>query len=339
MKNGVSLARLVRNGIIFLLAFIISIGVITNIYDTLTRKDLQDSNSETDESLGTTDSSLLSEPSSEIIIMTEDDESEVAIATEPHAQENESTLEVQNTPETTEVSNESEVVSNKESTPESENNDLPEENCEPVGIICLTFDDGPSSNTAQILDILAEKNVKATFFILNYTDDGLNLVKREIADGHTVGLHGYSHDYAIYSSLESTINNFTLLQEKLYNDTGYLSNIIRFPGGASNTVSKKYCIGIMTEATQAVTDMGFTYFDWNVDSDDAGSAKSSEEIYNNVISTLVEGRTNVVLMHDAGAKIYTPEAVSLIIDYGIEHGFEFQAITESTTVVQHGVNN
>lgn len=210
-----------------------------------------------------------------------------------------------------------------------------------AGTICLTFDDGPSVEiTNQILDILAEKNVKATFFILDYNDDKLEIIKREIQEGHTVGLHGYSHAYSsIYSSLDALTSNFVMLQEKLYNDTGYYAEFIRFPGGASNTVSAKYCSGIMTEATKKLTDMGFVYFDWNVDSDDAGSASSSDEIYNNVTSTLVEGRTNVVLMHDAASKIYTLEALPRIIEYGLENGFEFTAITSETKLVQHNVNN
>ena len=210
-----------------------------------------------------------------------------------------------------------------------------------VGTVCLTFDDGPSLEiTSQILDILEEKNVKATFFVLNYSEEKLNIINREINDGHTVALHGYSHEYSeIYSSLDSTVANFVDLQEKLYADTGYYTNFIRFPGGSSNTVSKKYCKGIMTEATQTLTDMGFIYWDWNVDSQDAGGAKSAEEIYNNVTSSLVKGRTNVVLMHDASNKIYTLEALDNIIDYCLEQGFELKAISQDTKIVQHNVNN
>ena len=95
----------------------------------------------------------------------------------------------------------------------------------------------------------------------------------------------------------------------------------------------------MTEATQTLTDMGFIYWDWNVDSQDAGGAKSAEEIYNNVTSSLVKGRTNVVLMHDASNKIYTLEALDNIIDYCLEQGFELKAISQDTNIVQHNVNN
>lgn len=214
---------------------------------------------------------------------------------------------------------------------------------EPTGIIYLTFDDGPSTEiTPQILDILKEKDVKATFFIVGYTtgSERGNLVNREIAEGHTVALHGTSHDYsAIYSSLDALTENFISLQEKVFNDTGYLSTIIRFPGGSSNTVSKKYCTGIMTAATEHLSELGFTYFDWNVDSEDAGSAHSSQEVYENVTSTLVKGRSNVVLMHDSSSKVYTLGALESIIDFGLENGYEFRAINSDTSQVKHKVSN
>lgn len=85
------------------------------------------------------------------------------------------------------------------------------------GVIYLTFDDGPSTTiTPKILDILKQKGVKATFFILNYNAQGEELIKREIAEGHTVGIHGYSHDYnAIYQSVDSYMNNIKTLQDKI----------------------------------------------------------------------------------------------------------------------------
>lgn len=209
------------------------------------------------------------------------------------------------------------------------------------GTIYLTFDDGPTQDmTPKILDILKEKNVQATFFIINYGPEKEEIIEREIAEGHTIGIHGYSHTYSeVYNSVEDCINNFTSLQEKLKQLTGVDSKIIRFPGGSSNTISKKYCEGIMSVVTQKMTENGYKYFDWNISSEDAGGARNKEDVYNNVVSGLLKNRANVVLMHDFSGNTKTLDALSDIIDYGLANGYTFKCITESTPVVTHNVQN
>lgn len=209
------------------------------------------------------------------------------------------------------------------------------------GIIYLTFDDGPSLDTTPtILDILKQKNVKATFFVINYNEERESLIKQEDEEGHTVALHGYTHTYSeVYSSPEACMNNFKKIQEKVYNTIGKESKILRFPGGGSNTISRKYYPGIMTEVTQRVIDEGYKYYDWNVDSDDAGKAKTSEEVYNNLINGIKENRSNVVLMHDFSKNNKTVEALPKVIDYCLESGYVFRKITEETPMVRHSVNN
>lgn len=209
------------------------------------------------------------------------------------------------------------------------------------GIIYLTFDDGPTiSSTPLILDILNKKGVKATFFIINYNEEEEQLVKREYNEGHTVAIHGYSHKYSeIYQSVDTYMENITKLQEKIRNTTGYSPTITRFPGGSSNTVSKKYCPGIMTTLTNEVIQRGYTYFDWNVDSDDAGKAKNSDDIYRNVTTHVKPGRANVVLMHDFSDNYKTIEALESIIDFGLSNGYTFDKITENTQAVRHNPNN
>lgn len=228
-----------------------------------------------------------------------------------------------------------------ESSEETSSNTI--ELSEPVGTIYLTFDDGPSlSTTPQILDILKSNNIQATFFIIDYEygSERESLVKRAFNEGHTIALHGTSHTYSeIYSSLDALINNFKTLQEKVFTSTGTQSYIIRFPGGSSNTVSKKYCTGIMTEAAEYFAATDFVYFDWNVDSEDAGGANSMKEIYENVTSTIKKGRSNVVLMHDSSSKTYTVEALQSIIDWALAEGYEFKAITERTDPVTHRIAN
>ena len=212
-----------------------------------------------------------------------------------------------------------------------------------TGTIYLTFDDGPSHQiTTQVLDILKANNIKATFFIVDYQIGSTReeIVIRAFNEGHTIGLHGTSHTYSkIYSSLEALIDNFKSLQEKVYVSTGYRSNIIRFPGGSSNTVSKKYCQGVMTQAIEYFSSTDFLYFDWNADSQDAGGASSAAEVFENVTSSIKPGRDNIVLMHDASDKSHTLEALQSIIDWCVSEGYEFKAITVETPQVVHKIAN
>ncbi len=201
--------------------------------------------------------------------------------------------------------------------------------------VCLTFDDGPSTdNTVKILDILKQYDAKAIFFILNYSAEKLPIIQRIIAEGHTIGIHGYSHDYAkIYASEAAYMNNINSLREKLYNDTGYLTYYTRFPGGSSNSVKKGVSIN---QLINRLNNDGFRYYDWNVDSGDAsGNGIPSSKIAANTISALKQGRTNMVLMHDYYTKKTTPEAVRQILEYGKSKGYVFESINEATEQIHH----
>ncbi len=205
------------------------------------------------------------------------------------------------------------------------------------GVIYLTFDDGPNEGTTNvILDILKEENVKATFFVTAKGPD--YLIKREYNEGHTVALHTASHDYSyLYKSVNNYYNDLFKVQDRVKKITGQTAKIIRFPGGSSNTISKKYSKGIMSTLTKDVVNKGYRYYDWNIDSDDAGSTKTSSGVYNNVIKNLRKNRSNMVLMHDI--KVHTKDALRNIIRYGKNNGYTFEKITMSTPMVTHGVNN
>lgn len=209
------------------------------------------------------------------------------------------------------------------------------------GIIYLTFDDGPSSSiTPKILDILKEEKVSATFFVINHGSNLDYLIKREDAEGHTVALHSYTHDYAtVYKSVDNYFNDLANIQNKVYKITGKKSFIMRFPGGSSNTISRRYQAGIMSKLTIEVQNKGYHYFDWNIGSGDAGDVKSSKEVYNNVINGLSKNRENVILMHDFENNYYTLNALTDIIHYGKENGYVFKNITMDTTMVTHRVSN
>ena len=205
------------------------------------------------------------------------------------------------------------------------------------GIIYLTFDDGPSYLTEEILDILDREGIKATFFVCGANES----TKRAYNSGHTIGLHSNTHSYSyIYTSSNNYFNDLNNISDKVFNVINIRPNFIRFPGGSSNTVSRKYNNGIMSYLTVEVVNRGYNYFDWNVDSNDAGSdINNSSNIYYNVINNVSHSRANVVLMHDSANHRATVNALSDIIRYGKNNGYTFKAITNDTPVVRHGVNN
>lgn len=209
-----------------------------------------------------------------------------------------------------------------------------------TGVIYLTFDDGPSiDSTPKVLDILDKKGIKATFFVINHSDELNYLIKRAYDAGHSIGLHSYTHSYSkIYSSKENYYNDLSLISDKVEKIIGEKVMIIRFPGGGSNTISKKYNKGIMSDLTKEVVELGYRYYDWNVSSGDAGGAKSSDDVYKNVIKGLRKNSNNIVLMHDF-SKSKSVGALEDIIDYGLANGYRFDKIDMTTPMIRHKVNN
>lgn len=205
------------------------------------------------------------------------------------------------------------------------------------GAIYLTFDDGPRlETTSAILDILKEEGVKATFFVTNKGPD--SLIQREHAEGHTVALHTASHDYSyLYSSIDNYFKDLESVEERVKRLTGIDAKIIRFPGGSSNTVSRKYKEGIMSILTKEVLKRGYKYFDWNINSGDAGVTTDPLEEVSLVTSKLSKEKENVVLMHDI--KTHTKEALRDIIRYGKENGYSFLPLTMDDDILTQKVNN
>lgn len=204
-------------------------------------------------------------------------------------------------------------------------------------VIYLTFDDGPSVYTDDILNTLDKYDVKATFFV---TCSGSldKYAKKIIEKGHTLGLHTCTHRYnIIYSSEDNYFNDLNSVNSKVEELTGYKSKYIRFPGGSSNTISR-FNKGIMTRLTQKVTESGYKYYDWNIDSEDAAGA-SKDEVYNNVINALKSHNysTNMVLMHDI--KSSTKDALDNIIKDALDMGYTFSNINDYTSEVHHRINN
>lgn len=205
------------------------------------------------------------------------------------------------------------------------------------GVIYLTFDDGPNDKyTPIILDTLKEENVKATFFVTMKGSDAI--LKREYDEGHSIGLHTAYHQYNyVYSSVDNYFKDLSIVNNRVEKIIGEKSKIIRFPGGSSNTVSRRYTKGIMTSLTKEVINRGYHYFDWNISSGDAGEAHSANDVYNNVINNLDINGINMILMHDVNPN--TASALKNIIRYGKEKGYRFQRITYDTKMITHKVYN
>ena len=205
--------------------------------------------------------------------------------------------------------------------------------------IYLTFDDGPGPYTEKLLDILKKYRVKATFFVTNQFPEYTDLIAREYAEGHTVAVHTYTHDYDyIYSGVEEYVEDFMRMREVIHEQTGEYTNLFRFPGGSSNTISR-ITPGIMTVLTQAMPDMGFKAFDWNVPSGDAGETRKSDQVYLNVIQRIqqVDYGYAVVLQHDI--KEFSVDAVERIIIWGLNNGYVFAPLDMTAPRTPHAVYN
>lgn len=202
-------------------------------------------------------------------------------------------------------------------------------------VIYLTFDDGPGPDTGRLLDVLKKYGVKATFFV---TDSGYDsMMRRIVNEGHSIGIHTINHDYySIYSSEEAYFEDLLGMQEIIYQNTGVKTTLMRFPGGGSNQVSR-YNKGIMSRLTQAVQSAGFQYFDWNVDSNDAGGALKSRTVADNVIGGVQNHRVSVVLQHDIHD--FSVSAVEEIIIWGLEHGYQFLPLKQTSPTMHHTVLN
>lgn len=202
--------------------------------------------------------------------------------------------------------------------------------------VYLTFDDGPSQYTPEILDVLDKYGVKATFFVINgrYNSTMKDIVNR----GHQIGLHTYSHDYKkVYASDSAYFADLQKIHDVVLKETGVDASVIRFPGGSSNTVSKNYSKGIMSRITKAVGEKGYVYFDWNCSNGDADGANTVQKQLKFCSQFPKSASRVIVLMHDT--KKTTLEALPKIIEYYQSCGMTFDILTPFTTPIHHNVLN
>lgn len=205
-------------------------------------------------------------------------------------------------------------------------------------VIYLTFDDGPGKYTEQLLDLLDKYNVKVTFFVTNQFPGYQHLIAEEAKRGHTVAIHSLTHEFSIYKSEETYFEDLEAMNDIIEKQTGKRTQLIRFPGGSSNAVSKKYCEGIMTRLVKSVTARGYKFADWNVSSGDAGGTTAREGVAKNVIKGCSSGsKASVVLQHDI--KKFSVEATEDIIVWGLANGYTFLPMDMTSPMAHQALNN
>lgn len=191
----------------------------------------------------------------------------------------------------------------------------------------LTFDDGPSKYTPQILEILRENDIKATFFITGWCTEGKETILRKVAEeGHTVGLHSWSHDYEkIYSSTDEWLEDFARVYRKVYAVTGQKPWCFRFPGGSYNNFNRDTADDIIAEMDKR----GFAFYDWNAATADASTSATYDSCLENIRDS-INADHEVVLMHDSLE--LTPEYLQDVIDYIRGEGYSFETLDTADQV-------
>lgn len=204
----------------------------------------------------------------------------------------------------------------------------------------LTFDDGPSYNTPKVLKILDQYHIKATFFVTGTHSDSYQYIKEIDKKGHTIGLHTYSHDYEeIYTSLASYMKDLKKIQQLVKKQTGKEVYYMRFPGGSSNLVSKKYNVGIMKRLTKKVIDEGYQYYDWTCVNGDGENIKTVSGLIKKAKEETGDLEDIMFLMHDGSSNDATVKALPSIIKFLQEKGYEFKVIEDSSPTFHHTVQN
>lgn len=196
--------------------------------------------------------------------------------------------------------------------------------------VYLTFDDGPSAHTQDILDILDAYGVKGNFFVCaTRNEEYLKFYKEILNRGHMLGLHSYSHEYdRIYASQEAFEEDVTAIRDFVKEQTdGFIATYYRFPGGSSNLysgVSLEKCVGFLEE-------LGLVYYDWNMSAKDAvNPMQPVDVIFDNATKGCEDHEEVVILMHDLGNKDSTVEALPKIIQFYQDRGSEIALIDEDS---------
>jgi peptidoglycan/xylan/chitin deacetylase (PgdA/CDA1 family) len=193
--------------------------------------------------------------------------------------------------------------------------------------VYLTFDDGPSELTMPLLDVLDHYHIKATFFLMGYTDPANIKALKEIANrGHVIGVHTYTHRYReIYASPAAYLYDFNRMHDLIKRVTGIDTQIYRYAGGSVNAFNQNTARAI----TQEMNRRGYVYFDWNVSADDAEPGATAASIYNNTINGVHSRRQSVILLHNSSSKRDTLAQMPKIIETLQREGYQFKTLEPS----------
>lgn len=197
-------------------------------------------------------------------------------------------------------------------------------------LVHLTFDDGPSKYTSQVLDALDVYGIKATFFVTYTENPELQQYYKEIVNrGHTIAIHTASHDYKnIYASVENYLEDFYKVYQLVSEQTGVKPTLFRYPGGSTSL--NKYAAG--AGIAKEMENRGFVYFDWNVSSGDGGSKATQESVLQSITTNVVKYQESIVLMHDTREPTVTilPEVLKQLV----EMGCKFEPLSQESRPIQ-----
>lgn len=200
--------------------------------------------------------------------------------------------------------------------------------------VYLTFEDGPGTNTDDILDILKEENVKASFFVNGKEDKySKKMYKRIVKEGHTLGMHSYTHLYDdIYKSVENFEKDFIREYQLLHEVTGIYPKYYRFPGG-STTADMRVSLETFLPALE---NKNVEYLDWNVISPEAQQTRvTKKSMVSNILNEVAKYDTSIVLLYDVADKPMTVKSLSALIKKLKQENYELLPIDENTPLIQH----
>ncbi len=191
----------------------------------------------------------------------------------------------------------------------------------------LTFDDGPSCLTESYLDILKEEGAKATFFLIGQQIDGdmAGIIKREIDEGHEIGVHTYCHEAnEIYANEESCFKDIMKIKELLERQFNYEAKLVRFPWGSANSYISTFRNNIINK----VHENGMEYADWNVSAEDSVGTPTAYSIMSNIRKDYKKYNDPVILMHDSSCNKQTLETLRDVIRELKDAGYSFATLSE-----------
>lgn len=187
----------------------------------------------------------------------------------------------------------------------------------------LTFDDGPSIHvTPMLLETLKNRGITATFFVIGaMAEENPHILNRIYEDGHVIGNHTYSHQYAyIYKNTKNFADDILKWEDSIRGILGqdFKSQLFRFPGGSFDH-NKSY--------HETVMDLGYEIFDWNViNGDGEGKDSTKEMLFHRFKETIQDKKNPIILMHDTDAKITTAQSLDWMIQYLLDQEYVFDTL-------------